>query len=92
MGDMADMALNECFEADELYAIYCSAPANIQYEHDLCDERGFMYNSGVYKYKLNCGPGKCPKCDADTKLKTGKYGQFYGCSTFPICNGSRPYK
>lgn len=37
------------------------------------------------------GPGKCPRCQADTVLRTGIYGKFYGCSTFPHCKGSRNY-
>jgi len=35
------------------------------------------------------GPGSCPKCGADTILRNGSHGQFYGCSTFPKCKGSR---
>jgi ssDNA-binding Zn-finger/Zn-ribbon topoisomerase 1 len=30
---------------------------------------------------------KCPKCNAKIVLREGKYGKFYGCSTFPKCNG-----
>lgn len=35
------------------------------------------------------GPGSCPKCGADTVLRTGPFGEFYGCSKFPDCRGTR---
>ena len=27
----------------------------------------------------------CPKCKGELSLKKGKYGPFYGCSSFPKC-------
>ena len=30
--------------------------------------------------------GKCPRCGGTLVLRTGKYGQFYGCSNYPRCN------
>jgi ssDNA-binding Zn-finger/Zn-ribbon topoisomerase 1 len=40
--------------------------------------------------------GKCPKCSKDLVLKTAtrgfnKGGQFWGCSDYPSCRGTRPY-
>lgn len=35
------------------------------------------------------GPGPCPICGFATVLKTGIHGQFYGCSQYPGCRGSR---
>lgn len=35
---------------------------------------------------------KCPKCGAVMKLRTGKYGKFYGCSNYPKCDGIVKYK
>jgi ssDNA-binding Zn-finger/Zn-ribbon topoisomerase 1 len=32
---------------------------------------------------------KCPKCGASMVLRHGKFGQFYGCSRFPRCRGTR---
>ena len=31
---------------------------------------------------------RCPECGAEMVLKNGKYGEFFGCSKFPKCNGS----
>lgn len=28
----------------------------------------------------------CPYCGSYLKIKEGKYGEFYGCSSYPICN------
>lgn len=30
--------------------------------------------------------GRCPRCGGSLVLRTGKYGQFYGCSNYPKCN------
>lgn len=30
--------------------------------------------------------GKCPRCGGNLVIRTGKYGQFYGCSNYPRCN------
>ena len=27
----------------------------------------------------------CPECNSELKLKNGKYGEFYGCSSYPNC-------
>ena len=29
--------------------------------------------------------GTCPRCGGKLTLRTGKYGQFYGCSNYPKC-------
>ena len=31
-------------------------------------------------------PRYCPKCGGKLKIKSGKYGKFYGCSNFPKCS------
>lgn len=33
----------------------------------------------------------CPLCGAKMKLRSGKFGPFYGCSNYPKCKGIRPY-
>jgi superfamily II DNA or RNA helicase len=35
------------------------------------------------------GPGPCPKCGAETKRRTSRFGAFYSCTKFPECRGSR---
>ncbi|MDD2763442.1 MAG: AAA domain-containing protein [Opitutaceae bacterium] len=35
------------------------------------------------------GPA-CPKCGGKTRLRTGQWGQFYGCEKFPKCKGKQP--
>lgn len=32
---------------------------------------------------------KCPKCGGTMKARTGKYGNFWGCATYPKCDGTR---
>lgn len=33
----------------------------------------------------------CPHCSSAMVLRNGKRGQFYGCSRFPRCRGTREY-
>ena len=35
---------------------------------------------------------KCPFCGSELVLRRGKYGQFWGCSTYPQCKFTRPLK
>ncbi len=30
---------------------------------------------------------KCPKCSSAMVKRKSKYGEFWGCSTYPRCNG-----
>lgn len=31
----------------------------------------------------------CPRCGASMRRRNGRYGQFWGCSTYPRCKGTR---
>jgi len=33
----------------------------------------------------------CPRCSSTMILRNGRNGNFYGCSRFPRCRGTRPY-
>ncbi len=35
---------------------------------------------------------KCPFCGSELVLRNGKYGSFWGCSTYPKCRFTRPEK
>lgn len=41
--------------------------------------------------KTDKGVKLCPRCNVRMILRTGRYGQFYGCSRFPYCRGTRQY-
>lgn len=34
----------------------------------------------------------CPICRGDMVLKTGRHGQFWGCSQFPSCKGNVDFR
>lgn len=34
---------------------------------------------------VKTGGGICPKCGGQLIMRTGKYGNFIGCSNFPKC-------
>lgn len=50
-----------------------------------------MSTSGFAKRGNFSGPGSCPRCGCETKLRDGRRGRFYGCVQWPECNGSRDY-
>ena len=79
MGEFADDALNQSI--DEWLADLDDPEA----DPSDCGIGGYR---GRYRAKPS-GPGSCPRCGADTILREGKFGKFYGCSTFPKCKGSR---
>lgn len=35
---------------------------------------------------------RCPVCGSVMVIREGRYGIFYGCSRYPNCKGTRPYK
>lgn len=32
--------------------------------------------------------GPCTKCGAVTKARSGRYGEFFGCTLYPKCSGT----
>ena len=34
----------------------------------------------------------CPSCGSAMRLRSGRYGRFWGCSRYPRCEGTRNYK
>ncbi|MCR4368696.1 MAG: topoisomerase DNA-binding C4 zinc finger domain-containing protein [archaeon] len=32
---------------------------------------------------------KCPECGLEMKVRKSKYGVFWGCMAFPMCDGLR---
>ena len=42
------------------------------------------YPASRYKHDVSC-----PKCRGHMTLRSGQYGDFFGCDKFPKCNGSR---
>lgn len=37
------------------------------------------------------GEEPCPTCGAAMRLREGRFGRFWACSTYPKCKGTRPY-
>ena len=99
MGEYTDYAINEMLEQENIRQDYRLGFYSIEeaFELGILDEFGTEISSKSLKaskptkgQKLKlCGIGPCPKCGADTELKKGKYGKFYGCINYPSCKGSR---
>jgi ssDNA-binding Zn-finger/Zn-ribbon topoisomerase 1 len=61
-----------------------------------CEKDGCGWHEKVRKkgsLKAGNGPDHsaqgppCPKCEKPTRLTSGPYGPFYGCTGYPKCNG-----
>ena len=50
---------------------------NRQHRHD-------AYSAREQKYDT-IASGRCPRCGGKLVLRSGRYGQFYGCSNYPKC-------
>lgn len=74
MGDMADYYIEQGIGHDD-------------FDSDFDGEQTIkrMYT----RYGSLAGPGPCPRCKAKTILRNGIYGEFYGCTKFPKCKGTR---
>lgn len=82
MGEYADDSVNQSL--DEML--------NAMEEEDLENEYWAGYSwrpKSRGRFLKPSGPGPCPLCKKDTVLRTGKFGDFYGCLTFPKCKGTR---
>ena len=95
MGEMADFALDEIDNADAEYCRLISEDSRTWDDMDrefMQDYDGTLYPSPFSAFTRKAkpsGPGKCPQCGSDTIFKSGRNGDFYGCTRFPDCKGSR---
>jgi hypothetical protein len=75
MGDMADEALDRLLDVDE-----------IQQRKDV---PGWGVFGGPKREVYRSS--SCHACGAILVKRTGKYGQFWGCSNFPECKTGQTY-
>ena len=67
-----------------------------KYSHDeiraLADQLRPLTNKDDYEKQQHIEniQTKCPFCGSELFLRRGKYGQFWGCSTYPKCRFTRP--
>ncbi len=47
------------------------------------------YFSRCLPYPRSAEPPDCPDCDQKMVVKLGRFGEFWGCSKWPACWGSR---
>ena len=43
----------------------------------------------VQPSRTTSAPPLCPRCGSSMRRRSGKYGQFWGCSRYPGCSGTR---
>jgi len=37
--------------------------------------------------KAKISAPNCPNCGLEMRIREGKYGKFWGCQAFPMCDG-----
>jgi hypothetical protein len=42
----------------------------------------------VARLAASAEPPKCPTCHGEMSRRTGRYGDFYGCKSYPKCKGT----
>lgn len=50
----------------------------------IMSHKQYVQRVKVSSYLVNSG--QCPKCGSELIKKQGRYGMFYGCSSYPKCN------
>ena len=94
MGEMADLALDQMMDQDEIEvnALFTPSWQLSDFERECLYDEHDSYIGGVFtrgKRYGPRGPGPCPQCHGPTQPKNGRHGLFYGCCSFPRCHGSR---
>ena len=71
---------------------------NVSYANAHRAIRDCLINAEIYRClyeydvpECELGIKLCEKCNKPMKLKIGRYGRYWGCSSYPQCNGSSKY-
>ncbi len=72
--------------------IICDAILAAQLEPGkIADKQHLNDIRSAKKHKFDTiASGRCPRCGSTLVLRSGKYGQFYGCSNYPECKYTHP--
>ena len=89
MGEMSDFALENSFRELEHYERYKDSSLTTQYEEGIIDEYGITVGNPASIPFAGKEAGLCPYCSSTTVVRTGPYGVFQGCSSFPKCKWSK---
>lgn len=68
---------------DEIVAIN-QASASIRKKHSRS-----IINAQERKFEA-ISSGRCPRCGGKLEIRSGRYGDFYGCSNYPTCRFTMP--
>ena len=69
--------VNEICDAVQAAQLEPGKQAEKQHLKDIRNAREQKYDA--------IASGRCPRCGGTLVLRSGKYGQFYGCSNYPHC-------
>ncbi len=57
-----------------------------------CGKTASKYNKDGFPVcsthaRVKISPPKCPNCKLKMVIREGKFGKFWGCVAFPMCDG-----
>lgn len=71
-------------EIDDMYDFFIDLKANT-------DVSALEHYESVDSVRKNIGSNICPRCNGNLILKSGRYGEFYGCVNYPDCTFTKKF-
>lgn len=76
----------------QIQSIYNILLANNTEDKDAKKQHISNVRHNELKRDIAIANGYCPQCGGTLTLRQGKYGKFYGCSNYPHCKYTTPYR
>lgn len=74
----------------QVEAIYDQIVSINQYSEELRKDHGQSIRDAKERKYEAISAGRCPRCGGKLVVRSGRYGDFYGCSNYPTCKFTTP--
>ena len=85
------LSYEKCISQDELLQIQKILESAEITEKTARKEHVKSIKQNIKETKIKKANLICPRCNSELKLRNGKNGKFYGCSSYPKCRFTMPY-
>ena len=85
------LSFEKCVSSDELLKIQKILESAEIKEKTARKEHVKNIKQNIKETKIKKANLICPRCNSELKLRNGKNGKFYGCSSYPKCRFTMPY-
>lgn len=86
------LSCEKCISEDELKRIRCILELSEIKEKLARKEHVKSVKQNIVEKQIRAENLICPRCNSELKLRSGKFGKFYGCSNYPRCRFTMPYQ